>query len=66
MIKLVLTDDELVDIAEAMDSPEVSEHGNKKSLAITMHQQGAQHSFIGNMLRISPSTLISYLREYEE
>ena len=49
-----------------MDSPEVSEHGKKKLLVITMHRQGAQHSFIGNVLRISPSTLIGYLREYEE
>lgn len=66
MIKLALTDEEVVDIAEAMDSPEISEHGKRKLLVITMHQQGAQHGFIGSVLRISPSTLISYLREYEE
>ena len=49
-----------------MDSPEISEHGKRKLLAVTMHQQGAQHGFIGSILRISPSTLIAYLREYEE
>jgi transposase len=66
MIRLQLTDDDLEDIAEALDDPEVSERGKKKLLVITMHQQGAQHSFIASCLRISAPTLIAYLKEYRD
>ena len=66
MIKLQLAEQEVTDIAEALDNPDVSEHGKKKLLAMTMHQEGAPHGFIGRCLRIRPSTLISYLTEYQE
>ena len=66
MIRLQLTDDDLENIAEALDDPEVSERGKKKLLVITMHQQGAQHSFIASCLRLSAPTLIAYLKEYRD
>ncbi len=66
MIKLTLTDQQCDDIAEALDNPEVGDRHKKKLLVITMHQQGAQHGFIADCLRISPTTLIGYLREYQE
>ena len=66
MVRLPLTDQELEDVAEALDSPEVSERAKKKLLVITMHVQGAQHGFIENCLRISSPTLASYLKEYQE
>lgn len=65
-IRLQLTDDDLEDIAEALDNPEVSERGKRKLLVITMHQQGAQHRFIASCLRISAPTLIAYLKEYRD
>lgn len=66
MIRLQLTDQELEDVAEALDSPETSERAKKKLLVITMHAQGAQHGFIESCLRISSPTLASYLKEYQE
>lgn len=66
MISLQLTNDDLEDIAEAMDDPGVSERAKKKLLVITMHQQGAQHRFIASCLRISAPTLIAYLKEYRD
>ena len=65
-IRLQLTDDDLQDIAEALDNPEVSGRGKKKLLVITLHQPGAQHSFIASCLRISAPTLIAYLKEYRD
>ena len=53
MIRLDLTNKELDDLAEALDSPEVSERAKRKLLVITMHSQGAQHQFIESCLRIS-------------
>lgn len=66
MIRLQLTNQELEDVAEALDSPEVSERAKMKLLVVTMHVQGAQHGFIESCLRISSPTLASYLKEYQE
>ena len=66
MIRLQLTETELNDIAEALDSPEVSDRAKKKLMVITMHIQGAKHGFIEGCLRISSPTLASHLKEYRE
>ena len=66
MIRLQLTDQDLDDVAEALDSPEIGERAKKKLLVITMHVEGAQHGFIESCLRISAPTLASYLKEYQE
>ena len=66
MIKLTLRDQEGDDLAEALGNPEVGARFKKKLLVMTMPQQGAQHGFIAKCLRISPTTLIGYLREYQE
>lgn len=66
MIRLQLTDQELEDVAEALDSPEVGERAKKKLLVVTMHVEGAPHRFIESCLRISSPTLASYLKEYQE
>ena len=66
MIRLQLSGQELEDVAETLDSPEVSERAKKKLLVIRMHVQGARHGFIENCLGISSPTLASYLKEYQE
>ena len=66
MIKLNLTDQEIEDIAEALDCPDVSERAKKKLLVIIMHVEGAKHGFIESCLRISSPTLASYLKKYQE
>ena len=66
MIKLMLSDEECEDLAEALDNPDVGDRFKKKLLVITMHRQGAQHGFIARCLRLSPTILIGYLREYQE
>lgn len=66
MITLRLTDEEVENIAEAQDDPEVPERSKKKLLAITMHHKGIAHEMIGGVLRISPPTLATYLKDYRD
>ena len=66
MIRRQLTDQDLDDVAEALDSPEMGERAKKKLLVITMPVEGAQHGCIESCLRISAPTLASYLKEYQE
>lgn len=66
MITLNLSDEDILDIEEALDSPEVCERSKKKLLAITMHHEGAPHGFIARCLRVSPNTLTAYLKEYRD
>jgi transposase len=66
MISLTVSENELADLEEALDSPEVCERSKKKLLVITMHLEGAPHEFIARCLRISSGTLASYLKEYRD
>jgi transposase len=66
MISLELCDQDVLDIEEALDSPESGDRSKRKLLAITMHHEGAPHGFIARCLRISAGTLTSYLTEYRD
>jgi transposase len=66
MISLELCDQDVLDIEEALDSPESSDRSKRKLLAITMHHEGASHGFIARCLRISAGTLTSYLKKYRD
>ena len=46
MIRLELTDQDLIDIAEALDDPATSQKHKTKLLVIRMHHEGAKHGFI--------------------
>jgi transposase len=66
MITLRINDNELLDIAEAQDDPEVSERAKIKLLAVTMHDEGIPHRAIGRILHITSPTLVSYLKTYRD
>lgn len=66
MISLHLSEEEITDLEEALDSPEVCERAKKKLLVITMQHEGATHGFIARCLLISAGTLTSYLKEYRD
>jgi hypothetical protein len=57
VITLHLSDQEIEDVAEALDSPDLCDLAKKKLLVITMHHEGARHGLIARCLRISSGTL---------
>jgi hypothetical protein len=66
VITLHLSDQEVSDIAEALDSPDLCDRTKKKLLVITMHHEGAEHGFIARCLRLSSGSLTAYLKEYRD
>jgi transposase len=66
MTKLALTDSELEDIAEALDSPEVMEKLKVKLLVLRMHHEGIEHGVIARSVSKHPNTITSYLQEYAD
>jgi transposase len=64
MIELHLSARQIEDICEALDDPSISERHKQKLLALRMHHEGAAHGFIIKCLRLSPTTLVAYLKEY--
>ena len=66
MVTLTLTDRELGDIAEALDSPDVMEKCKVKLLVLRMHREGVAHGVIARAVSRHPNTITAYLREYSE
>jgi transposase len=66
MIKLSLTESELEDIAEALDSPDVLDKFKVKLLVLRMHHEGVHHGIIARAVGKNPNTITSYLKEYVE
>lgn len=64
MIELHLSTQQIEDICEGLADPSVSEWHKQKLLALRMHHEGAAHGFIIKCLRLSPTTLVAYLKEY--
>jgi hypothetical protein len=64
MIELHLSARHIEGICEALDVPSISERHKQKLLALHMHHEGAAHGFIIKCLRLSPTTLVAYLKEY--
>ncbi len=66
MIRLELTDLELIDIAEALDDPTTTEKNKTKLLVLRMHHEGAKHGFIAKVLNLHANTITNYLKEYSK
>ena len=66
MIKLMLTECELAEIAEALDDPELNERFGRRLMAVRMHGLGAPSSMIAGVLRISDDTVTNYLKLYRD
>lgn len=64
MIRLDLTDQALLDIAEALDDPTTSEKTKVKLLVIRMHHEGAGSGFIAKVLNLHANTITNHLKEY--
>lgn len=64
MIRLELADQDLTDIAEALDDPDTSEKNKTKLLVLRMHHEGARHGFIAKVLNLHPNTITNHLKEY--
>ena len=57
---------ELDDLNEAFDSPDVPERYRKKILVIKMVDTGATQDFVKNVLGVSKSSFTRYLREFRD
>jgi transposase len=66
MIRLELTDQDLTDVAEALDDPATSERNKIKLLVIRMHHEGAKNRFIAKVLDLHANTITNHLKEYSK
>lgn len=64
MIRLELTDQDLTDLAEALDDPDTSEKNKTKLLVLRMHHEGARHGFIAKVLNLHPNTITNHIKDY--
>jgi len=64
MTELHLSGQQIADICEALDDPGVLEWHKQKLLVLRMHHEWAAHGFSIKCLRLSPTTLVAYLKEY--
>lgn len=62
----ILSTQQLEDINEAFDSPEVPERYKKKLLVIKMADIGASQKFVKDVIGVSPASFTRYLAEYRE
>ena len=66
MIQLEITEQELADIAEAIDDPATTEKVKRKLLALRMHHEGAKAGFIAKVLNVHQNSITNYLKEYRD
>ena len=66
MIKLILSDPQRDEIAEAIDDPATSERAKIKLLAIRLHDLGTPHGHIAAALNITDDTVTSYLKAFRK
>lgn len=63
-LKVTLTESELENIEEALDSPEVMEKFKVKLRLLRIHFEGIDHGNIARAGGKHPNTITSYLKEY--
>ena len=66
MIRLELTDEQILDIAELLDDPTTADRAKTKLLVIRMHHEGAAHGFIAKVLNLHANSITNYIREYRD
>lgn len=64
MITLALTDKDLIDIADELENPTISEKSKTKLLVIRMHHEKAKNGFIAKVLSVHENTITNYLKQY--
>lgn len=66
MIRLNLTDKDILDLTEALDNPATTDNQKIKLLAIRMHHEGAKPGFIAKCFNQHRNTITNYLKEYRD
>jgi len=66
MIRLEITEQQLADIAEAIDDPATTEKVKRKLLALRMHHEEAKAGFITKVLNVHQNSITNYLKEYRD
>ena len=71
MIKLLLTDQHISDIHEAIDDPTIDPRNKNRLLVIIMHHascimhhEGANNTFISSCMKLCPNTVTNYIKLY--
>ena len=64
MIKLLLTDQNIPDIHEALDDPAIDPRSKNRLLVIIMHHEGANNTFISSCMKLCPNTVTNYIKLY--
>lgn len=66
MIRIEFTQQQLDDIAEAIDNPEISDKLKCKLLALRMYHQKVRNQVIAEVLNIHVNTVTIYISQYSE
>jgi transposase len=66
MVRLQLSEQEIVDINEALDDPNVSDLARRKLLVVRMNDEEFPHFKIARLFNISEDSVSRYVREYEQ
>lgn len=66
MIVIQFTDRDLADLDEACDNPDLPEKLRRKLLCLKMHHQKVTNLSIAKVLRITPNTVTSYIKEFRD
>jgi transposase len=66
MIKLLLTDQNISDVHEALDDPIIDQRNKNRLLVIAMHHGGANNTFISGCMKLCPNTVTNYLKSYRD
>lgn len=66
MISLKFSSQDLADIDEACDNPELHEKIRRKLLCLRMHRNEVRNGVIASVLNLSPNTVTAYLKEFRD
>jgi len=66
MVRLQLSEQEIVDISEALDDPNISDLAKRKLLVVRMNDEELPNLKISRLLNISGDSVSRYVREYEQ
>ena len=66
MISIQFSNQDLADIDEACDNPDLPDKIKRKLMCLKMHQQKVTNIAITRILNISANTVTSYIREFRD
>ena len=66
MISIQFSDQDLADINEACDNPDLPDKIKRKLMCLKMHQQKVSNIAISRVLNVSANTVTSYIKEFRD